>query len=165
MIRILAVAVGLFSALGLSQFPEYSQQYTQRLSGAVDELTRIVVAFDADAAKLGMSRQEALEDLSASGRMAEARAESMEIVIARHTRLSADLTSLKASSAAYKALNINKLRDEQIARRALEDFQPAVPATAEGLGFAVVGFGLGYSLILVSVGFIGRFLWRRRTQA
>ena len=37
---------GLTGAAGLSQLPEFSQQYLQRLAGQVDELTRQVVEFD-----------------------------------------------------------------------------------------------------------------------
>ena len=40
--RAIAVAGGLAGAAGLSQFPEFSQQYVQRLGGAVDELTAVV---------------------------------------------------------------------------------------------------------------------------
>ena len=35
-LRVLAVAAGLAGAGTLSQFPEFSQQYVQRLGGAVD---------------------------------------------------------------------------------------------------------------------------------
>lgn len=58
----LATAGGLCCALAASQFPEFSQQYKQRLSGAVDELAWVVERFDADAAALGMSRDAALTD-------------------------------------------------------------------------------------------------------
>jgi hypothetical protein len=36
--RSLSLLGGLGLGLALSQFPEYAQQYTQRLGGAVDEL-------------------------------------------------------------------------------------------------------------------------------
>lgn len=36
--RVLALAGGLSGAVGLSQFPEFSQQYLQRLAGQVDAL-------------------------------------------------------------------------------------------------------------------------------
>ena len=37
---------GLALGVVLSQFPEYAQQYTQRLGGAVDELRIITEDFD-----------------------------------------------------------------------------------------------------------------------
>ncbi|MEL7345872.1 MAG: DUF2937 family protein, partial [Pseudomonadota bacterium] len=64
MLRILALAGGLAGAAGMSQFPEYSQQYTQRLAGAVDELSTVVADFDASALASGLTRQEALAQLS-----------------------------------------------------------------------------------------------------
>src|SRR6056297_1940475 len=102
--RVIAVTGGLAGAAGLSQFPEYSQQYTQRLSGAVDELSGVVAQFDADAESLGLSRDEALAELSLGSRMGQARAQSMGQVMERHARLSANLTSLKTSTALQKAL-------------------------------------------------------------
>lgn len=160
MIRVLALAAGLFGGVGLSQFPEYSQQYTQRLSGAVDELNRIVVMFDADASSLGMTRQQALADLAQGGRMGAARAQSMGQVLERHARLSADLASLKTSGTAGKILNISSFKDREVARKTLADFKPAIPVSPEGLGLGGVGFGLGYSAVVILTALLGR-LWRR----
>ena len=53
MIRTLTLAGALAGAVSLSQFPEFSQQYLQRLSGAVDELRGLVLAFDATAGAAG----------------------------------------------------------------------------------------------------------------
>jgi len=44
--RTLGILGGLALGLTLSQFPEYAQQYVQRLGGAVDELRIIVEDFD-----------------------------------------------------------------------------------------------------------------------
>lgn len=163
MIRVLALAAGLCGGVGLSQFPEYSQQYTQRLSGAVDELNRIVVMFDADASRLGMTRQEALTDLAQGGRMGAARAQSMGQVLERHARLSADLASLKTSGIAGKVLNIIIFIDRDVARKTLADFKPAIPVSPEGFGLGGVGFGLGYSVVVIFTALLGR-LWRRRQR-
>ncbi|MCR9148112.1 MAG: DUF2937 family protein [Rhodobacteraceae bacterium] len=161
MIRILALAAGLSGAAGLSQFPEYSQQYIQRLSGAVDELDSVVATFDADASGLGMTRPEALADLAGGGRMGEARALSMERTFARHARLSAALTSLETSSSTRKILKISTIRDQEITRETLKDFRPAIPMTLEGLGFGAAGFGLGYGIFLIVTSVIGLCLRRR----
>ena len=47
-LRALTLAAGLTGAAGASQFPEFSQQYVQRLGGAVDELTRFVAEMQTD---------------------------------------------------------------------------------------------------------------------
>ena len=48
--RRLSMAIGLLCGLAATQAPEFAQQYRQRLAGAVDELSRIVNQFDAEAA-------------------------------------------------------------------------------------------------------------------
>ena len=42
--RALSILGGLVLGFGFAQFPEYAQQYEQRLGGAVDELRIIVPA-------------------------------------------------------------------------------------------------------------------------
>ena len=93
--RALAVVAGLSGAAGVSQFPEYSQQYMQRLGGAVDELSRFMDDFDADAGRFELSREAALVDLAQGGQMGAARAESMVKTIERHARLSSDLEQMQ----------------------------------------------------------------------
>lgn len=158
----LALAGGVCCAAALSQFPEYSQQYTQRLSGAVDELSGVVAQFDGDAQQLGMSRTEALKDLSGGTAMAKARAQSMGYVLARHERLSAHLQELRTASAASAALTGWRYLDPELAQKTWADFKPAVPATVPGVGFAAGGFFAGYGLIALLMGGVGRL--RRRPQ-
>ncbi|HTM76667.1 MAG TPA: DUF2937 family protein, partial [Devosia sp.] len=64
--RVIAGLGGLMLALALSQFPEYAQQYTQRLGGAVDELRVITEDFDRAAQQGGLDRQQALIRYEAS---------------------------------------------------------------------------------------------------
>jgi hypothetical protein len=161
--RMIAVSGGLACAAGLSQFPEYSQQYTQRLSGAVDELSSVVAQFDADAESLGLSRDQALAELSLGSRMGEARAQSMGQVLERHARLSADLAALKTSTNVEKALNPKYFSDSAVARAAWADFKPAVPFTPEGAGFAGAGFLAGYGLLAALLTGLRR-LFRRSSR-
>ena len=46
-VRIVAVGCGLFGGIVASQGPEFSQQYRQRLGGAIDELKQVIARFDA----------------------------------------------------------------------------------------------------------------------
>ena len=48
--RLISIVGGVGLGLVASQFPEYAQQYEQRLGGAVDELRVFVEKFDASAA-------------------------------------------------------------------------------------------------------------------
>ncbi len=163
-IRTIAMASGLAGAVGLSQFPEYSQQYTQRLSGAVEELSAVVAQFDADAAGLGLDREAALEDLRQGGRMGEARAISMGYVLNRHQMLSEDLAAIRRSTTIGKLLNAGRFTDLELARKAWGDFRPAMPVTGAGLGLAGIGFLAGYGLFAGLFGGLAR-LGRRRTGA
>ncbi|MFX5510351.1 DUF2937 family protein, partial [Acinetobacter baumannii] len=75
-----------------SQLPEFAQQYRQRLGGAVDEIKRVVANFDADAARLSLSRDQGLERLKANGdQFIRQRGEQLEQDIARGDRLEQQL--------------------------------------------------------------------------
>lgn len=139
MIRILTLIAGLLGGAALSQFPEFSQQYLQRLAGAVDELDRVVEDFDASAAGVGMSRDQALAALS-DGEFQKARQTDMIRTIGRAERLGADLAALRDASPVERALQPWRFTDGEIARAAWDDFRPAVPVTPTGAGFAGTGF-------------------------
>ena len=151
-IRAIAIVAGLAGAAGLSQFPAYSQQYTQRLAGAVEELSAVVARFDADAAGLGLSRAQALEDLRQGSRMAKARALSMQQVLARHARLSADLSALREAGFLSRLAQIQRFSDLDLAREAWGDFRPALPLSRAGLSLAAAGFVAGYVLLTILCG-------------
>lgn len=166
MIRILTFITGFLGATGLSQFPEFSQQYLQRLAGAVDELHRVVADFDASAEGVGMSREQALQSLN-GGEFQIARKADMERTIARSARLTDDLEALRAAPMAMRALQPQRFTDPEIAAAAWDDFKPAVPVTVTGFGFAGVGFVLGGALAWIGWRVLGwpfRRLRRGRAQ-
>lgn len=160
--RALSLAGGITGAAGLSQFPEFSQQYAQRLGGAVDELTRVVSDFDADAAGLGLSREEALSQLSRGGSMARARAVTIEATFARHDKLSADLAALDGAGPFTRAYFATRMTDATIAERAWQAYKPAVPATFEGITFAGVGYLAGMLIVGALLSLLRRILGARR---
>lgn len=160
--RGLVLAGGLTGAAALSQFPEYSQQYTQRLGGAVDELSRVVAEFDADAADVGLSREAALVDLAQGGQMGAERADTMVGTIERHRRLSDDLAALKSAGPFTRAAQAGRFMDVEIARAAWEDYKPAVPLTFEGAVFAGLGFALLGTALALVISFCRRLFRRRR---
>ena len=165
--RTAVLAGGLAGGLGLSQFPEFSQQYVQRLGGAVDELGHVVAGFDADAAKVGLSREQALVEMAASGAMPAARAQSMAGVMQRHARLSADLAAIREAGPFTRAYHAKRFQDTEVARAALADFRPALPLSFEGAVFGGTGFFLG-ALVLTLLWSLLRWplrLLRRRGAA
>lgn len=160
-LRVFTVAGGLFGAASLSQFPEYSQQYTQRLSGAVDELQRVVADFDASAAAEGLSREAALTQMVGTD-FVERRRVDMERTISRSIILAGDLEALRDASPMQRFLNAGRFADAEIAQRAWGDFKPAVPLTVTGLMFAAIGFIAGLLLIHMLVEIL---VWPFRRKA
>lgn len=137
-------------ALGacLSQFPEYAQQYTQRLGGAVDELRIITTEFETAAREAGLSRDEAIDRYSKTGDgFIAARGESMARTFARYEDLSATLSEIRGAGGWERFTLLPRYFDTEIGRRALEDYKPAVPVTIEGLAYAGTGFVLGYATL------------------
>lgn len=163
-LRVVALVGGLIGATGLSQFPEYSQQYTQRLAGAVDELSRFVQEFDADAAALELSRQDALSELADGSAMSKARARSMARTLERYERLKDALATLRGAGPFTRAYRAGYMTDRETAQAAWQDFQPAMPLGFTGLTFGAMGFLLGLGLVSVGIVML-RLPFRRRRLA
>lgn len=143
--RILAGVGGVGLAIVLSQFPEYAQQYTQRLGGAVDELRVVTEDFDRSAGEAGLDRFGALERYNASSDTFLAdRGRSMERTFARYVQLSQTLDRITGADPLERLRNLPSYLDTDIGRRTLQNYQPAMPVTAEGLLYAGTGFVLGY---------------------
>ena len=141
----LVFALALFLATLASQVPEFAQQYRQRLGGAVDELTRIIAAFDADAARLAISRETGLERLKANAdTFVRQRGEQIERDIARAERLQRQLQSYAEAGPFHRLALLVRDHDADIARRAFQAFEPAVPVTSEGLMAGMAGFLVGW---------------------
>ncbi len=139
-----------------SQFPEVAQQYRQRLSGAVGELERVVVQFDADAMRRGLDREAALAAYKDSGDdFLSDRGQSMDGVMTRYARLDAHLIAMNQADPLSRLWVFARGHDRELARATLDIYQPAVPLTAVGAAHAAGGFTLGWlllSLLLVPFG-------------
>lgn len=159
--RILALAGGIAGAVALSQFPEFSQQYVQRLSGAVDELRTVTIAFDTSARIAGMSREEAFEAMGNGEFQARLR-DDMRTRIYRYERLNADYQSLAGAAPLERLARFYRIRDPELVQRTWDDYQPALPVTSEGLISAGIGFAGGWGLVTLLMGFLfGRRRLRR----
>lgn len=150
MLRLPVILIALLFGASGSQLPEYVQQYSQRLGGAVDELTAFVKQFDEDALAAGLTRDAALGEYEArDNEFLGRRGKTVADTIRRYERLKAQKSELDTASPFGRVLRF--LRDPQadIAGRAWEDFKPAVPLTIEGALFAVIGVVFA---LLVSTG-------------
>jgi hypothetical protein len=147
---------GIMAALA-SQAPEFAQQYNQRLGGAVDELRAVVQQFDADAQRNGLNRQQGLTRLqTAPDGFIAARGEAERRTIARFEALTAQKAAMDAPDVWTRVTAMVRTYDTDIGRRAMGDFRPAVPLTAEGLFFALVGFVGGATVVGIAALPMGR---------
>jgi hypothetical protein len=163
--RMIAGIGGLGLALVLSQFPEYAQQYTQRLGGAVDELRVITEDFDRAAAEGGLDRATALGRYEASNDdFLAGRGSSMTATFQRYDQLSATLARIENADAIERLQSLPAYLDTDIGRRTLESYKPAVPVTMEGILYAGGGFILGY-LVLSGIWRFVTLPFRRRRYA
>lgn len=164
MIRMLSMVGGLAGAISLSQFPEFSQQYLQRMSGAVDELRVIVASFDVTAKASGLTRDQALAELNGTGFKEDLR-KSLTTQINRYDKLSQDYNALRRAEPLQRLAQLYRFGDPTLARRTWEDFRPAVPVTTDGLVCAGLGFGAGWALIALLLNGLRRMFRRRPAQS
>lgn len=144
--RVLAMIGGVSGAAGLSQFPEFSQQYLQRLAGKVDALAAVVADFDASATRNNLTRDQALAELAGTPFLIDRQAD-MRRNVADHKRLSDDLTRLRDATPLERLTMPQRLGDAETLAAAWADFRPAIPATVDGAVSAGVGYMAGWGLL------------------
>lgn len=138
-LRTITLCIGVAGGVCAAQLPAFTQQYVQRLGGAVDTLAEIAADFDRSAASSGLTREAALAGMTGSGFL-DSRQADMRRSLARLDRLGADLAALESAGPFTRSYHLMQRADPQIARRALAAFQPGLPAGAAGLMFAAAGF-------------------------
>lgn len=160
-VRITALGLGLLGAATASQGPEFAQQYRQRLGGAIDELTRIVERFDADARANGESRETAIARLRQNpDDLAGRQGVAMQGNADRLARLAGHRAAMEAAGPFARVALMARDGDEDVMREAYRDFEPALPVTEEGLVCGALGFAAVWGGVLLLAGFV-RSLRRR----
>lgn len=161
--RTIGLAVGLLGGVVASQGPEFAQQYRQRLGGAVDELRRIVERFESDARATGQTRADAVSRLNANGdELVQRQGQAMQWTMDRLERFERQQKDFADAGPFGRILVMTQDYDRELAGATYRAFEPAVPATQEGLIAGTVGFVAGWGGFV----FVGRVLrtlfWRRR---
>jgi hypothetical protein len=166
--RGLSILGGIGLGLALSQFPEYAQQYTQRLGGAVDELQRQIQEFDDAAAEGGLDRAQALQEYqNADSDFLAGRGQAMDGTFRRYNELSTMLARVQGATGWERLSLLPEFFDTDIGGRTFDNFKPAVPVTVEGFIYAFVGILTGYGLVSIAVTLATlpfRARWRRRAH-
>lgn len=163
LIKILTLSGGILGAAGASQFPEFSQQYTQRLAGQVDALTQVVEDFDATALRSDLTRTQALEQMVGTA-FIEDRQTDMRRTFARHAVLSDHLVELRQASGMARLTMPHRHMDSKTIAQTWGDFVPAAPLTLAGAVSALIGFVAGSALIAAIVGILKLPFRKRSTR-
>lgn len=160
--RFIILFLASLCGLILSQFPEFAQQYRQRVGGAADALSKVVIQFDDTARDAGLSRDEALRSYAkTSDDFLQKRGEDMTATIKRYEFLTAHFAQMTEAQPFERLLVFLKARDMDITKAALESYEPAVPATPEGLIFGGAGVLGGWALLSLFLSPFGRRRTRR----
>jgi Protein of unknown function (DUF2937) len=164
--RRIAIAIGFLFALVGTQWPEFSQQYRQRLGGALDELNRAIAAFTTEATGESLSVEAAIARLTNNADpLARERGEAVRDEIARRARIADALQAMKDSGPVTRLFAMVRDFDAQAADGALQAFEPAVPLGREGWIVGGVGFLLGWFGTHLTAWPMRRHFERRRLRA
>lgn len=156
--RIINIAGGVAFGIVLSQVPEFSQQYHQRLGGAVDELRAVTQEFNTAAEKAGLNQEQALQSFDTSQDMfLTQRGTDMQATFKRYERLKTHLAGIENTGPFEQIVPMIKYIDPQLAQNTYQNYKVAVPITAAGFIYAGAGLLGGYSLVAA----IGSALARR----
>lgn len=162
--RVLALALGVFTGLAASQGPEFAQQYRQRIGGAIDELRTVVARFDENARAEGETREGAIARLRAQpDPIAQRQGPATEAVVERLTRLERQRDEVASAGPYGRLAALAKGFDPGLARATYLDYEPAWPATSEGLVIGGAGFLLGWLGLRTLFRGLGRLRFRRRS--
>lgn len=164
MFRILILLVMLVSGTATSQLPEFSQQYRQRLGGAIDALEEILADFGRDASAFDLTVAEAIErQKSSDDPFVRARGDSMAVAGRRLAGLKQQRNALENAGPVERLLVFAQGFDPQLAHATAEDYEPAIPITVAGFVSAGLGAFAGFVFVTLFAGVMR--LGRRKTTS
>jgi hypothetical protein len=146
---LLQTAICVLVALLFCQAPEFVQQYSQRLGGAVDELELIVQHFDDDSRRSGYDRNGAIA-LMARNPEQLVRDQSMRMseTVRRLDNLRSQQASMARETSLTRVAAFATGYDSELASRTWKDFRFGLPLSIDGIVFAVAGFFIAAVCIL-----------------
>jgi hypothetical protein len=161
-IRIIAFGLGIFGGIVASQGPEYSQQYRQRLGGAIDELQRVIARFDADASANNETQDTAIARLRSNpDGLVNRQGVAMQANVERIKRLQIHREAMMQAGPFARVALMLRDGDRDVMEAAYRDFEPAVPVTEEGLLSTAIGFIVVWGGVLLLAGFVRSFFRKR----
>ena len=152
----------VLGAVGLSQAPEFFQQYLQRLGGHLDEARRLLSNYETLARQSGITVRELIEvNRAQADQRIVKQGDILADLVTRVESLAAAETALREASVWDRPFVFLAHVDSSIAARTWEVFKPAVPVTAEGFVYAAVGMVLALALYQFAVAWPARVLIAR----
>lgn len=128
-----------------SQLPSFIQQYTQRLSGHVEELSRMVNTLRQAAAQSDKTLEQYIAKfISSSDPDFSKQGEFMQSMVVRWQELSISLRQLNETTLWNKSLVFFKGWSSDIVKATFASFQPSLSLTVEGFAYTAIGFFIGY---------------------
>jgi hypothetical protein len=144
-------ALCVIGAVVFSQVPEFMQQYLQRLGGHLDEARRQLLHFQQVAAQSGLSLDRLIDQTTANADPAVAKLSAvMKEAITRVDTLATAQAAIHDASLWSRPFVFLRHADLGIVRATWAIFKPAVPTTAEGLAYALLGM-----LVLMAIYHLG----------
>ncbi|HAU69069.1 MAG: DUF2937 family protein [Arenicella sp.] len=160
--RILGFAAALSGAVAGSQLPEFSQQYRQRLGGALQELEHVVNRFEQDATAVGLTVETALTELeTADHELFKKRGISMRSHVSRYQQLSQQQQAFEELDPMLRPVALLQGYDKVTLDATWEAYEPAVPLNASGGIWAGASGFLGFLALFMPSKFLGLLFGRK----
>ncbi len=158
--RILALVAGVAGVAAGSQAPNFTNNFEQNLAGRIDELRTIVMQVQTVREQAGLTREMAQAACDAAPD-ASLRNDCLTIdeTITRFDTLVALKEELEAVPSWQRPISLIQSAASdpvirEIAENTMEEFKPAIPATAEGAGYGAAGGGVLWGVLRAIFGLI-----------
>ena len=151
--KIVLLVSGLLVGSLLSQFPEYFQQYTQRLGGRLDEVKLQVKNLDTRAADIKLNRFQYIRRLmGSSDKIVRNEGETLGLLLGREIRYNKAYEVLHTSTSIWRAVHFAAHFDLDIGIPTIEAYRPAIPLTVEAGAYSCFGFCIGWLVVFIITG-------------
>lgn len=134
----------VIGAVSAAQFPQFVQQYLQRLAGHAAEAQRLLNRYKQAAEDAGMEFEVYVQRFrNDPDAVVAEHGNIMTEVSERASYLQQAVEALQSSHALNRPFVFMNYLDTEIVWEALLIFQPGIPTTAEGALYALTGIALG----------------------
>ena len=150
----------LFGSL-LSQFPEFYQQYLQRLGGQLDGIRLEITDLDQRAESAQKNRFEYIRRLLENDDpIVQNEGDNLARLLGKQIKLQRTFDDLNSSNPLWRSVRFAHHFNNEIAIPTLDSFRPAIPITVEGAYYFSLGAFLGWFFSWL----LGRFFRRQKNQ-